>query len=58
MSQLAEIVQECWQVAEDHGFQGPVPPHNQPRTFGDACALVHTEVPEARDSLRGVAQKG
>ena len=52
MSQLAEIVQECWQVAEDHGFHGPVPPYDERRTFGDACALIHTEVSEAYEAWR------
>lgn len=50
---LAEIIRECWQIAEDHGFHGPVPPHNQPRTFGDCCALIHTEVSEAFEAWRG-----
>jgi NTP pyrophosphatase (non-canonical NTP hydrolase) len=49
---LAEVAQECWQVAEDHGFHGPVPPHGQKRTFGDSCALVHSEVSEAFEAWR------
>jgi len=52
MRSLAEVAQECWQVAEDHGFHGPVPPYGQSRTFGDCCALIHTEVSEAFEAWR------
>lgn len=43
---LEETIQQCWQTAEDHGF------HNVNRTFGDVCALIHTEVSEAFESFR------
>ena len=49
---LAEVAQDCWQTAEDHGFHGPVPPYDTPRTFGDCCALVHSEVSEAFEAWR------
>jgi NTP pyrophosphatase (non-canonical NTP hydrolase) len=49
---LAQVAQDCWQVAEDHGFHGPVPPHGRQRTFGDACSLLHTEVSEAFEAWR------
>jgi len=52
MRTLAEVAQDCWQVAEDHGFHGPVPPHGRRRTFGDACALLHSEVSEAFEAWR------
>lgn len=44
--ELSAVIQECWQTAEDHGF------HAVGRTFGDACALIHTEVSEAFESYR------
>jgi NTP pyrophosphatase (non-canonical NTP hydrolase) len=52
MRTLTEMAQDCWQVAEDHGFHGPVPPYGKPRTFGDACALIHSEVSEAFEAWR------
>lgn len=43
---LEDVIHECWQTAEDHGF------HNVNRTFGDACTLIHTEVSEAYEGFR------
>lgn len=43
---LESVIRECWQIAEDHGF------HFVGRTFGDACALIHSEVTEAFESFR------
>jgi hypothetical protein len=42
---LVEVIQECWHTAEEHGF-------HKGRTFGDACALIHTEVSEAYEGFR------
>lgn len=44
--ELHEAIQECWQTAEDHGF------HGVGRTFGDATALIHSEVSEAFEAYR------
>lgn len=43
---LEDAIQECWQIAEEHGF------HGVGRTFGDVCALIHTEVSEAFEAFR------
>lgn len=43
---LVDVIQECWQTAEDHGF------HSVGRTFGDACTLIHSEVSEAYEGFR------
>lgn len=44
---LAEVIHDCWQIAEDHGFHSI-----EGVTFGDRCALIHTEVSEAFESYR------
>lgn len=46
MTDMVEVIQQCWQTAEDHGF------HAVNRTFGDTIALIHTEVSEAYESFR------
>lgn len=43
---IEQVIQDCWQNAEDHGF------HQVGRTFGDACALLHSEVSEAFEAFR------
>lgn len=45
-SNIGYIVEECWQIAEDHGF------HDVNRTFGDTCALIHSEISEAYEAFR------
>lgn len=42
---LVDLALEIWQTAENHGF-------HRGRTFGDACALLHSEVSEAYESFR------
>lgn len=47
MPQLIEnIVAECWQTADDHGF------HGVGRSFGDTCTLIHSEISEAYEAYR------
>ena len=43
---IVDIIHECWQTAEDHGF------HGVGRSFGDTVALIHTEVSEAYEAFR------
>jgi hypothetical protein len=43
---LETTIQECWQIAEDHGF------HGVDRTFGDTCTLIHSEISEAYEAFR------
>ena len=47
MNELVETIQDCWQVSEDHGFHSITGV-----TFGDRCALIHTEVSEAFEAYR------
>lgn len=43
---LEETIQSCYQIAEEHGF------HDVKRTFGDTCALIHSEISEAYEFFR------
>lgn len=45
-STLREIQQECWQIAEDHGF------HDVGQTVGDKLMLIVSEAAEALDDHR------
>lgn len=46
MAMIEEVIQECWDTAEEHGF------HNVHRTFGDTCMLITSEIGEAYEEFR------
>lgn len=43
---IESVIQDCWQIAENHGF------HGVDRTFGDTCTLIHSEISEAYEEFR------
>ena len=45
---LAELQKEAHAIAKDHAWWD----QDKPRTFGDLCALVHSEVSEAFEAYR------
>jgi hypothetical protein len=55
---LAQVILECWQTAEDHGFHEPTQMSGQSRTFGDTCALITSEVSEAYECYRDFSKGG
>lgn len=46
MTELRELQQEAWQIAENHGF------HVDERSRAKALALIHSEVSEALEADR------
>lgn len=43
---LDATILACWETAEEHGF------HSVERTYGDACALITSEVSESFEAFR------
>ena len=48
---LRKLCEESYATAKSKGF------HDKPRTFGDSCALIHTEISEAFEAFRNNESK-
>lgn len=45
-ARVSHLQKRAYSIAASKGF------HDKPRSFGDACALIHTEVSEAFEAYR------